>query len=314
MGNLPGSSRPTVGLALSGSGNRITFYIGFLEVLAEQGIPIDYIAASSGGSLVAAAFACGKLRELKDTFSSIDEKFLRGLIVPSQNKGGLYSLDLLEEELRKYTGNMAFEEVRPLLGFLAVDIENGELVLLSMGDIAKAARISCTLPGIFEPAKWGGRTLVDGGLLNQVPLHILHEAGMDIKIGINMRGTKFIFTETQLNLHRIIRVLRKLFFIEQIESWMNGLRNEDEVDLEEKPGIFTVLGKSLDLAIKASKQEERQQDWSCDLMITPDIPLLHRSKIFQFEPYYSAGREVAAEYAAQIKLLIEEKAKQMVKT
>src|SRR5581483_258660 len=95
--------RPKIGLALSGSGNRTTFYIGFLEALSEAGIPIDFISASSGGSLVAAAFACGTLQEFKAVTLALDNEKLKQYIIRSKGRGGFYSLDKVEEEMLKFT-------------------------------------------------------------------------------------------------------------------------------------------------------------------------------------------------------------------
>ena len=174
-------NRPKVGLALSGSGSRLVFYIGFLEELTAQGVPIDYIAAMSGASIAAAALACGTMQNLKKIALSIDKKSIMEMM--PKGKGGLYSLDVLEDFGRKeITDGKQFEEVRPNLGFVSSDIETGEQVVLSMGDIARGARISCTLPFFFEAVKWGGRTLVDGGLLNFIPVDVVRDAGMDIVV------------------------------------------------------------------------------------------------------------------------------------
>lgn len=301
--------RPSIGLALSGSGNRTTFYIGFLEVLDEAKVPIDYIAACSGGSLVAAAYACGSLREFRDEALNLTKDQLKGFFTKRNGKGGLYSLDNVEETLQKFTKGLKFEEVRPLMGFVAVDLQNGEQVVLSMGDIARAARISCTLPGLFEPVKWGGRTLIDGGLLSFIPVDVAKQAGMDIVIGVNMRGTKHIFTQRQMTLKKVMNAIKKLFLIEEIDSAINGLlKIEKENDWEEGMGVFTVLGKSLDLAIKAS-QTDKQVDLTCDLMIKPEMPHPNQTNVDQFYHYYEIGRRTAKKYLPEIQRLIKAKSK-----
>src|SRR6185503_9826672 len=119
-------TRPTIGLALRGASARSVFYIGFLEVLQEQGIPIDYIAAMSGGAIVAASYACGTLPQLKEFALRFNREVLSNFIEKSANKSGVYSLDRMEELLRVFTRNQKFEEVQPLMGFIAVDINRGE--------------------------------------------------------------------------------------------------------------------------------------------------------------------------------------------
>jgi predicted acylesterase/phospholipase RssA len=307
--------RPTLGLALSGPGNRSSFYIGFLEILQEHEIPIDYIAACSGGSLIAAAFACGTLAQFKEKVLSLNKETLKTYFTRSKGKGGLFSMDLLEQEIRNFTKGLRFEEVRPLMGFVAVDIESGEKVLLCMGDIAKAARISCTVPGIFEPEKWGGKTLVDGGLLTIMPADILKGADIDVKIGINIRGTKHIFTEPQLTAKKILNFLKRLFFVEELESFFDNIfRLDDGFGAEQKPGFFQVLGKSLDVAIKANQQPDNGET-ILDLIISPDLPKMRSTEFSQeaVKYFYEQGRKSAEENVSKITALIKSKQKALEK-
>jgi NTE family protein len=297
--------KPTLGLALSGSGNRTSFYIGFLEVLSESHIKIDYITACSGGSLVAAAFACGTLTEFKKKVLALGKDFLKSYLTRSNTKGGLFSIDLVEAEMQNFTKGLNFEDVKPMMSFSAVDIESGEKVELCMGNIARAARISCTLPGIFDPVKWGGKTLVDGGLLTMLPGKVLREMGIDIMIGINMRGTKHIFTTPQITAKRIFNFLKKMLFMDEIESLVEGWFKQKEADSNHCPGFFQVLGKSLDLAVEASKKENEFEE-KFDLIITPQIPKSKRNSLSSeaIEFFYEAGRSTALEYLPEIKKLI----------
>ncbi len=305
------TNRPTLGLALSGSGNRTSFYIGFLEILDEAGIEVDYISASSGGSLVAAAYACGKMEELKNVLSEVDNGGFKRFVSRAQGKGGLYSLDRMEEELRLITRGLRFEEVRIKMSFDAVDIENGERIILCMGDLARAARISCTLPGIFEPVQWGSRMLVDGGLLSTIPLRGLRNFNPDVTVGIHMRGTKYLFTPPQLTFKKIVNLFKTILFVDEIGAALHyifGNNSGDEEFVMESPGIFSVLGKSMDLALAESKNPTIE-DLTCDLLISPNIPTLKRSNFMQFSPYYEAGRDMAQVYIVKIRDLIAEKEK-----
>ncbi len=304
---MENSSRPKIGLALGGSGSRTSFYIGFLEVFDEEDLNIDYISASSGASIVASAYACGTLKEIKQWALSLDNEDIKKYVSKAK-RGGFYSLDGMEEKMRDFTKGKTFDEVRPLMSFSAVDIETGEQINLCMGDIAKACRISCTLPGIFEPAKWGSRTLVDGGLLNLVPVKALKEFPVDVTIGVDIPGTKFIFSGSQMTLRKMFVTLKKMLFIDEMEQLLSRLFGEKEQDLEKNLNLFSVLGKSMDLAIKANKNEA-DQDMECDLMIAPNIPKLKPSLFVQYSPFYEMGRECAKTNVPIIKRMIEEKTK-----
>lgn len=304
-------SQPKVGFAFSGSGSRLTFYIGFLEELEKAKVPVDYIAACSGGSIVAAAYACGRLPVLKEFLLSSKIAHLKQYL--QKGKNALYSLDFVEDWSRKtFTNGCRFEDVKPLMGFVAVDLEDGKQVVMSMGDIARAMRISCTLPGVFEPVSWGSKTLIDGGLLSIIPTDVVRQAGMDVVIGVNMRGRRHMFTNGQIAIKKAYNFFKKALFIDYVEKAWDSLHLFEEEEGEEaevKPGMFSVIGRSMDLAIEASKQDYTEA-LRCDLMITPSIQRF-TYKNFDTTNYelYEIGRQTAIEYMPKIKQIIADKHK-----
>jgi len=303
------SSNPTLGLALSGSGNRTTFYIGFLEVLNEAGIKIDYISACSGGCLVAAAYACGTLAEFKQRVLNMGSKDFKDLMTKDRGEGGLYKLDILEQILNEnFTKGLHFDEVRPIMAFTAVDIENGEVVDLCIGEIARAARISCTTPGLFESIKWGNRILVDGGVLSMVPVASLKKFSPGVSVSLNLALTRNIFTGAQMNAKKMMNVLKKFLLIHEISEMLKSIWPENGGEnFEQSPKLFSVLGKSLDLAIYANKHY--MDDDGCDLKITPDFKNCNRVNLSAktMKKYYEIGRQSAKENLPRIKELIEKK-------
>lgn len=306
--------RPKIGLALGGAAARSVFYIGLLESFTEHDIPIDFISACSSGTIVAAAFACGNLEKLKREVLHMDRQFLLKLLHRKNVRSGIYSLDKVEEVIREFTDGKHFNQVQPVMAFMAVDIERGESVTLSMGDIARAARISCTVPGIFEPVRWGNRLLIDGGLLSVVPGDIARSAGMDIVIGVNTRGTKNIFPKKYIHLRKAYNLLKRTFLINHAEHFWEKVNNTwteneffeyySEHPPVEFPGLFTVLGKSLDLAIQTQKNHSEDYKYDCDLMITIEREDYGVANFSKNETLYYLGRKTGAYYAPQIKQLI----------
>ncbi|MBL8030005.1 MAG: patatin-like phospholipase family protein [Candidatus Doudnabacteria bacterium] len=297
--------KKTFGLALSGSGNRTSFYVGFLEELEKAELRPDYISASSGGSFVAAAYGAGRLNEMKRFMSDMDETKAMSLLTRAGIKsGGIYSLEKAYEELSGITQGANFEDAQIKMSFSAVDIESGELVNLCMGDLAKAALISCTLPGLFVPMKWGSRTLVDGGLLVMMPTDVLKKAGIDVVVGVNMRGTEHIFTEKQLTVKKIYNFFKKITFLDSFDNIIDNLGQEQGEDGIRTPNFFTVLGKSLDLAIQANSGDVNKNQ--CDLEIVPNIPKLKRGRLDKQANlrFYEMGRQSALENIPQIRNLI----------
>ncbi len=312
--------KPKIGLALSGASTRAVFYIGFLEVLAEHNIPIDYIAASSSGSIVAMAYACGTLPQLRDHVMRFTKEEMYEFIGKAKVSGtGLFKLDSAEELFRHYSRGLKFEDVRPLMGFVAVDIERGEQVVMSMGDIAHAVRISCTLPALFEPVEWGGSMLVDGGLLNIVPIDVLKQANVDITIALNVRGSRHIFSPFQLKVRRIYNGLKRLFLINHAQGLLRrasaSFASFDEsdymtVDLDYEPRKYrhtlSVLARCMDLANQAiDKSYEFLLHTTTDFLITPKIESTTIGDLNKTQHFYDAGRAEAEALIPKLREVIE---------
>jgi predicted acylesterase/phospholipase RssA len=296
------ATKKTLGLALSGSGNRSSFYVGFLEVLTEKGIKVDYLAATSGGSLVSASFACGTLEEFKNWMLNLDSQQIQKFIEGKTEGRGLYSLEHMEEKLRSdFTNGQNFEDIKPHMSFLTVDIESGEIVDLCMGDIAKAACASCVLPGIFSPVVWGNRTLVDGGILSQVPVYSLKKFEPDVIVGINMRGTKHVFSPNLINLKKVFNFFKKILFVDDLKVFLHTDLDDEENSLPKLPGLLSILGKSLDVVIKAENKVETE-DAECDLLIIPKKLNVSRNKFSKkiIHSYYYEGRKCAEENLEKI--------------
>lgn len=325
-------SNPTVGLALRGASHRSIFNIGLLEVFHEQGLPIDYIAALSSSSVVAAAYACGTLNQLREFALAFDRELMSSLLDKSASKSGVYSLDKTEEYIRTLTHNKKFEDVRPLMGFIAVDINRGEEVVLGMGDIAHAARASCTLPWLFEPAQWGNRMLIDGGVMNMIPGEVVQRAGIDIVIGVDLRNSKHVFGKPPIAIKRFYNNVRRLLlvpkaqklwrqFAEYVTSseFFGQYDNLDYLPGAEYPGKYEVLGRAMDLAVAAEAKHNEDSMYGCDIIIRPEFTHMPKWKrkfhldLLDFnhpKELYELGRTTAYEYLPRIWQLMADKQKQ----
>jgi predicted acylesterase/phospholipase RssA len=321
---MENNERPKFGLALAGASSRSMFYIGFLEVLSEHNFKVDYVSAMSGGSVIAASYGCGTLPEMKKFILGLNKEVVFSLIEDSKDKGGLYHLDKFENMIRHYTRNMRFEEIQPKMGFVATDLNSGEAVVLEIGDVAKAVVASCTLPFIFKPIPWGNKLLVDGGLVSVVPGEAARNAGMDIVVGLHLRNKMHVFSNWQIAISRIVSFFKAvLFFDRATELWQRLMINFDFygdysalVDKEtlKQPGIFSVLGRSVDLAIASQlKNDPKTSTYDCDMLIRPDIhiPFWKKYLYFHFtdfsksEDIYNLGREIAEEYLPKMQELID---------
>jgi NTE family protein len=173
---------PKVGVALGGGFARGLAHIGILKVLEEEKIPIDFIAGTSVGSVIGAAYASGICaKELEEIASLVRFKdFSRWTF----SRFGLFSNDKMSVFLHKILRCKTFEELRIPLAIAATDIITGEPAVFTSGDLVDPVRASCAYPGMFQPVRIGGRLLVDGLLAHAVPANPLRDMGAERVISV----------------------------------------------------------------------------------------------------------------------------------
>ncbi|MGE5576001.1 MAG: patatin-like phospholipase family protein [Syntrophothermus sp.] len=176
--------RVKVGLALGAGAARGIAHLGVIATLLREGIPIDVIAGTSAGSLVGAVYASGvDLDRIIQLATNLSWDHLVELTVPRM---GLIKGNKLLQFIRLITKNKTFADLEIPFAAVAMDIERGEEVVLSEGSVADAVRASCAIPGVFVPHRIGDRLLVDGGVINRVPINVARWLGADIVIGVDV--------------------------------------------------------------------------------------------------------------------------------
>ena len=179
---------PRIGVALGSGSARGWSHIGVLEALEEAGIVPDVIAGCSIGALVGGAYAAGKLAELKEFALALTWREIAGLMDVRLAGGGLVAGAEVVAMLRRLGVTVPIESLtRPYVA-IATDLETGREVWLREGPLESAVRASISLPGIFNPAHQDGRWLVDGGLVNPVPVSACRAIGAEIVIAVNLNG------------------------------------------------------------------------------------------------------------------------------
>lgn len=180
--------RPTIGLALGGGSARGIAHIGVIQVLESKGVPIDIVAGCSMGALIGGAYSMkGSVSELEDIAVNIKSNdLLKYTDLRIIRTSGLLAGNRVEKLLSDITDGKSFYESKIPFVCSSVDIFSGREVPLYEGEMHKAIRASISLPGVFEPAKIGDHYLVDGGLLNPVPVSYLRALGVDIVIAVDV--------------------------------------------------------------------------------------------------------------------------------
>jgi NTE family protein len=178
--------RPRVGLALAGGFARGIAHIGVLRVLREAGIPIDCVAGTSVGALIAVGYCAGAPLEEMAKVGAATSFADFGRWTPSWL--GLATNQRMEKYFSRFTAVKTFEELHTPLAIATTDINAGVSVYYSHGPLAPALRASCAYPGLFVPIQYDGRTLVDGFLTAPVPVEGTLLLGADIVIAVYLEA------------------------------------------------------------------------------------------------------------------------------
>jgi len=176
--------RKRVGLALGGGAVRGMAHVGVISALVGAGIPIDYVAGTSAGSIIGALFCAGlgmdRLRKLSQETNWW--KISRLVLSPR----GFLNFDKLTTWLTRQIGDLEFDELLIPFAVVTADIVTGEEIDLLEGRVATAVQASCSIPGLVTPVERDGRLLADGSLVNTVPVTLLRKMGADYVIGVDI--------------------------------------------------------------------------------------------------------------------------------
>jgi len=168
------TNRPKVGLVLGGGGAKGAAEVGVLKAMEQFNIPIDYIAGTSIGSIVGGLYAMGRTPEELDS------------LFTNQDWVELFSGNV-REFLDSITNGKRFEDLEVPFRCVATDVKNEREVVISSGPLGEAMRASMSIPGVFKPVKKGGALLMDGGLINNLPVDVVKAMGADIVIAIDLQ-------------------------------------------------------------------------------------------------------------------------------
>lgn len=179
--------RKRVGLALGSGGARGWAHLGVLQALREKDIQVDLVAGTSMGAVVGAFVAARREDALRELAESLDWRRLRQFFWEiSLSRSGLTDGRRLLAETGKLLGVRDFRELALPFRAVATDLYGGGEVVLSSGNLLQALRASISIPGLFSPVVLGRRTLVDGGLVNPVPVSVARDMGAQMVIAVDI--------------------------------------------------------------------------------------------------------------------------------
>jgi len=258
--SLSEGKRPKIGLVLSGGGAKGFAHVGVLKIIDELGIPIDYIAGTSMGSIIGGFYAIGYsandiekviLNQNWDDLLSdyVSRKFVpihekidlqryvlsfpvkpKGIQLPSGIVGGQNVINLFERLSIEYHNEIDFKKLPIPFVCVATDLETGEAIVLDKGYLPEAMRASMAIPTLFSPVEIDGRLLVDGGMINNFPVKEVVDMGADIVIGIDVQAGP----KSKKELKSLLDIMNQVVSLMALEEFKN---NVEFCDIYIKPKI-----------------------------------------------------------------------------
>lgn len=229
-------------LVLGGGSARGNAHIGLLKVLSREDIPIDLVVGTSMGALIGAGYCTGvSVHDMEKVATSITWQDLFDPIIP---KLSLLEGKKLNAAIAQVLQGKTFLDTKIPLAIVTTDIEKGENVVYTSGDLQKVTRASCSWPGIFGPVEIDGRLLVDGGIKNSVPVSVAKEMGADFVVACDVG---FCVTKDE----KITNVLRMILQSFQIIGEELNTYQSRAADIIIEPDLGDLDQAAFDKAVEA---------------------------------------------------------------
>ena len=272
------SKTPRIGLALGSGSARGWSHIGVINALERAGIVPDIVCGTSIGALVGAAYAAGEHARLEPWVRSLKWQSVVGLL-DWKLGGGLMAGGKLTNFFRSQYDDPGIEQLPKAFGCVATDLGSGREVWLREGSVIDAVRASIALPGVFTPARSDGRLLVDGGLVNPVPVSLCRAMGADIVIAVDLNWELVTRRRPRAKLQATpdeeadeVQQATALTHSGRLEALMtriwpfNGAQKNNDI-----PSMLGVMSASLNI-MQVRITQSRLAGEPADAMIRPRLP------------------------------------------
>ncbi len=278
-----------VALVLSGGGARGIAHIGVIEELINQGFEITSIAGTSMGSLVGGVYAVGKLEEFKNWICTLDKRRVFSLVDFAVSKQGLIKGDRVLKKMKDFIPDTNIEELKIPYVAVAADLLQREEVAFSEGSIYEAIRASISIPTVMTPVKTEDKLMVDGGVMNNIPIsHVKRTVG-DLLVVVNVNA--YIPKRSP---HISIEVSEKTqsTYQSKITEFYTHLKKINPLGHDEKLGYFTLITKTLDLMTDHMAQMTLSR-FSPDILINVSRDSCTLYDFYKAEEMVEIGRQAA---------------------
>jgi NTE family protein len=280
---LPDRYRLKVGLALGSGGARGLTHLGVIKALMSSGVKIEYVSGASVGALVGAFLAAGKLDELIEFVAPLTRKESLKLVDIMFPTSGLIEGKKIEQMLRERLGTLKIEDLPIPFACVATNFYTGQEVILTKGDLVTAVRASISIPGVFKPVTVGDMLLLDGGVVNPVPVQVVRDLGAEFIIAVDICP----------EIEKKIAVKRTA--VDQKEP---GLRAPGG-DAQKLPSVFEIIMGSIGI-MESQLVDIRMKAERPDILIKPQVEDIGTYDFHRYQEVFGRGGSAVEQIISKV--------------
>jgi NTE family protein len=290
-------------LVLSGGGARGIAHIGVIEELVKKGFDITSIAGTSMGAVVGGVYALGKMEEYKNWLYTLDKIKLFSLVDFTLSTQGLVKGDKLLNTVKTFIPDANIEDLGIPYAAVAADIIHKKEVVFTKGSLFEAIRASMAIPTVFTPVKFEDGLLIDGGIINNMPINRVNRTPGDILIAVNVNAD---IPVERPPVEKTATVATQSSYQQKLKDFYNQLHilhpsgNEEKPNGEEKLGYFNLINKTLSFMTYHITQMTLQ-NYSPDILVDVSRHACGTFDFYKAEEMVETGRFAAIKSLAAYK-------------
>ncbi len=293
-----------IGLALGSGSARGWAHIGIIRALAEQGLRPDIVCGTSIGALVGAAHVAGNLDRLEEWIRSLTRFETASFFELNSSFTGFVNTSRLRKFLEKHVvrADTRIEDLELQYGSVATGLESGREIWFTKGPMLEAVWASISLPGLFPAIRHEGRWLVDGGLVNPVPVSVCRALGADVVIAVNLNGDivgkHLAKTPKKEKKNGMAEAFSNL-----VKEYAGPLFSFSEEE-DEPPGLFDAIAGSVNIAQERITRSRLAGD-PPEILLAPKLSHIGLLEFFRAEEAIEEGRKCVQRAMPEIEHLLQ---------